>query len=115
MAKALQSDTGLDVLVGFNEFCAPSLEEALEQAVAQKADRVVVITPMMTRGGEHAESDIPAAIETARGWRRGVECVYAWPFEHATVARFLGGQVERSVERVAEGAEPAESEGEQAA
>ena len=93
IAKALQDETGYEVIVGFNEFCSPTLEEALEQAVGRDAGRVVVVTPMLTRGGEHAEKEIPEVVETARGWHRGVQFVYAWPFETTEVARFLGDAV----------------------
>lgn len=100
MARALQEETGYEVVVGFNEFCVPTLEDALEQAAGRDADRVIVVTPMLTRGGEHAETEIPEIIETARGWHRGVEFVYAWPFDTSDVARFLADQVFRSeVER----------------
>jgi sirohydrochlorin ferrochelatase len=47
----------------------------------------------MTRGGEHSEVDIPAAIERARARHPGVAFVYVWPFETAAVARFLAAQV----------------------
>ena len=93
LADALRRSTGLDVIVGFNEFCAPDLGEALDQAVAQGAQRVLVVTPMMTPGGEHAEIDIPAAIEAARQRHREVDFRYAWPFETADVAAFLAKQV----------------------
>jgi sirohydrochlorin cobaltochelatase len=96
LAVALREETGCEVLVGFNEFCAPTLDEALDQAVAQGAERVVVVTPMMTRGGEHAEADIPAAIDAARARHPGVEFVYAWPFDTGDVARFLAQQLRLS-------------------
>jgi sirohydrochlorin cobaltochelatase len=93
MAEALHDQTGYEVVVGFNEFCSPTLEEALEQAVGRDAERVIVVTPMLTRGGEHAEKDIPEVIQTASGWHRGVQFVYAWPFDTTDVARFLGDAV----------------------
>lgn len=95
LAAHLARAAGLDVLVGFNEFCAPDLDEALDQAVAAGAQRVVVVTAMMTRGGEHAEVDIPAAIERARARHTGVTFVYAWPFGSEQVAGFLAEQVRR--------------------
>ena len=100
MASALEAATGYPVLVGFNEFCSPTLEDALEQAVAREAERVIVVTPMLTRGGEHAEHDIPDTVETARGWHRGVEFVYVWPFDPDEVARFLGRQMDAQLERM---------------
>ena len=95
LAQELSRASGSDVLVGFNEFCAPSLDEALDQAAAPGAESVLVVTPMMTRGGEHSEADIPAAIARARERHPGCEFVYAWPFPAADVAAFLAGQAAR--------------------
>jgi sirohydrochlorin cobaltochelatase len=95
IAMQLGRVTGCQVVLGFNEFCAPNLDEAIEQAVARDADRVIVITPMMTRGGEHAEKDIPAAVQAAQVRHPGVEFIYAWPFAVADVAQFLAAQIAR--------------------
>jgi sirohydrochlorin cobaltochelatase len=56
---------------------------------------VVVTTPMMTPGGEHAEQEIPAAIAEARARHPQVAFDYAWPFDLARVAAFLAEQIER--------------------
>ncbi len=93
LAAHLRRATGTDVIVGFNEFCAPSLDEAFDQAAATGARRVVVITPMMTGGGEHSERDIPQAIGRARERHPGVRFIYVWPFDAAEVARFLADQI----------------------
>jgi sirohydrochlorin cobaltochelatase len=93
LAQALKTEVGLEVLVGFNEFCSPDLDEALARAVGEGADRVVVLTTMMTRGGEHAERDIAQAVSRARERHPGVEMVYAWPFETASIARFLAEHI----------------------
>jgi sirohydrochlorin cobaltochelatase len=93
LGQAVARATGCQVIVGFNEFCAPRLDEALDRA-AGEAEPVVVVTPMMTRGGEHAEIEIPAEVEAARRRHPGVEFTYAWPFDVDDVARFLAGQIE---------------------
>ncbi len=95
LGERLGQASGHEVIVGFNEFCGPSLDEAIDQAVAGGAERVVVLTPMMTQGGEHSERDIPAAIGRAKERHPDVPIVYAWPFEPQDVARFLALQVER--------------------
>jgi sirohydrochlorin cobaltochelatase len=95
LARELSAAAGVEVIVGFNEFCAPGLDDALGRAVASGARRVVVVTPMMTPGGEHSEQDIPAAIERARKRSPGVEFDYAWPFAANAVAEFLATQVAR--------------------
>jgi sirohydrochlorin cobaltochelatase len=93
MAAQLSEAVALPVLVGFNEFCAPSLDDVLEQAIAQGAEKVVVVTPMMTRGGEHAQRDIPAAIQRVQERRPEVPIVYAWPFASVDVASFLAARI----------------------
>ena len=93
MGVQLGQVTGREVVLGFNEFCAPSLEQGIDLAVELGAQRIVVITPMMTRGGQHAERDIPEVIQAARARHPGVSFVYAWPFAVADVAAFLAGQI----------------------
>jgi sirohydrochlorin cobaltochelatase len=97
LAARLQQITGMTVTAGFNEFCAPSLDEALEDAVRAGAQKIVVVTPMMTRGGEHAERDIPAAIERVQKRHGEVSIVYAWPFDVGDVAGFLAQRVRHEV------------------
>jgi len=70
-----------------------NLDEALERAVARDVDQIVVVTPMMTRGGEHAEVDIPAAVRRAQVRHPSVSISYVWPFDSVEVAEFLAGQI----------------------
>ena len=84
-----------DVFLGFNEFCAPNLDEALEHATSSSAARIFVVTPMMTRGGEHSEKDIAHAVKKAQEKHPDVRFVYAWPFETSEVARFLASQIKK--------------------
>lgn len=97
LAVHLSEATGYTVIVGFNEFCAPRVDEALDNAVAYAARQIIVITPMVTRGGEHAEADIPRTVQSARQRHPHIPIVYAWPFEVAEVTQFLASQVARFV------------------
>jgi sirohydrochlorin cobaltochelatase len=101
LAHRLSAETGMRVLVGFNEFCGPSLEVTLEHAAvaarSSGACRVIVVTPMMTRGGEHAEADIPEAIEAARRKHPDIRFSFVWPFDVGETVRFLAGQIVRSM------------------
>jgi len=94
LAQVLSQECSLEVIVGFNEFCAPDMETALAQAVEQGAGRIIVVTTMMTRGGEHAEREITLAVARGRQSYPDVEIIYAWPFETAAVARFLAGHIQ---------------------
>jgi sirohydrochlorin cobaltochelatase len=89
LAGALAAASGDEVIVGYNEFCAPDVPLALEQAVELGARRIVVVTPMMTRGGEHAEIEIPALIAEFSSLHTEIEIKYAWPFEKGEIAAFL--------------------------
>ena len=92
LAECLADAAQMDVLLGFNEFCRPTLDEVLDQAVASGATEVVVVTPMTTRGGEHSERDIPASVACAEAKHPHVNFIYAWPFDPADVAAFLAAQ-----------------------
>jgi CbiX len=95
LADHLAAVSGCDVVVGFNEFCDPTVPAALDQAIAHGAEKIVVITPMMTKGGEHSELDISSAVRSAQKRHPTVQLVYAWPFEVEVVAQFLASQVQR--------------------
>ncbi|HEY91552.1 MAG TPA: hypothetical protein G4O07_06920 [Dehalococcoidia bacterium] len=97
LATRLSEVTGYEVIVGYNEFCAPSLDVALQSAVNMNTSKIIVVTPMMTRGGEHAEKDIPSIIDEFSKLHPQVTIVYAWPFDSTRVARFLSEHISRFV------------------
>lgn len=99
LAQQLQLVTGNPVFVGFNEFCSPTLDEALDRAAAGEVRRIVVVTPMMTRGGGHSEKEIPAAVSRAKERHPGIQLLYAWPFKEVEIARFLSTQIQGFLER----------------
>ncbi len=122
LAQQLRLATRCDVVVGFNEFCGPSPDEALDQAVACAAGvkRVLVITPMtpalalrykrrasVTRGGEHSEVDIPGGIRRAQNRHPETPVVYGWSFEASDVAPFLAAQIGCQLERTGHSQETA--------
>ncbi|HSW56786.1 MAG TPA: CbiX/SirB N-terminal domain-containing protein [Dehalococcoidales bacterium] len=93
LAASLNKQSGYEVLVGYNEFCSPSLDEALRIAAQKEAERILVTTPMMTRGGEHSEKDIPSKIQEFQTSHPQIEVVYAWPFDPEKVAGFLSAHI----------------------
>lgn len=95
MAKQLRETTGLEVVVGFNEFCGPTLPQAIDEAVARKGTNIVVTTPMLTPGGIHAQFQIPAIVEEAQQKHPEVSIRYAWPFDLSEVARFLARRIDQ--------------------
>jgi sirohydrochlorin cobaltochelatase len=98
MGGQLSQTMGCTVVVGFNEFCAPTLDEALDEAATGGSDQIYVVTPMMTRGGEHSEKEIPACVAAAEQRHPGVKFTYVWPFPVGDIAGFLASQVRRHAE-----------------
>jgi len=94
LGKDFAEHAGFQVIVGFNEFCEPDLDQAISRAVELTDEKVLVTTPMMTRGGGHSKGDIPAAIACVQKRHPDTEIIYAWPFPVSGVAAFLAEQIQ---------------------
>lgn len=81
--------------VAYNEFCAPTVEEAVEDLINRGAQSIAVISSMLTPGGSHAEIDIPESLERLRLKYPSVPIQYAWPFDLSMVAALLVGHLDR--------------------
>jgi sirohydrochlorin cobaltochelatase len=90
---------GMPLAIAYNEFCAPTLEEAVEQLVAAGATSVTVVPSMLTPGGVHSEIEIPETLEFLRARYPQHEFRYAWPVDLALVARMLAEQLTRTASR----------------
>lgn len=91
----LSKVTGYEVIVGFNEFCAPSLDDAFDQTAKKGAQKFIVVTPMMGSGGHHSEVDIPSAIKRAQKKYPEITFYYVWPYKTTNLAQFLNDQIEQ--------------------
>ena len=96
VAAQLRANLG-DVLfaVAYNEFCAPTLEESVDELAKKGATHITVTTTMFTPGGSHSEVEIPEILDHLRPQYPGVELRYAWPFDLQLVASTLAEQVKR--------------------
>lgn len=86
---------GILFAVAYNEFCAPTLEEAVEDLIQQGASQITVTTTMVTPGGSHSEVEIPEILAQLRLRHPGIELRYAWPFDLHQIAETLLQQVRR--------------------
>lgn len=83
--------------IGYNEFCRPSIPEAVEQVIRHGAQRVLAIPSMLTPGGIHSEIDIPKILDGVRQRHPGVPIEYVWPFDLDEVARLLASHLRRTL------------------
>ena len=81
--------------IAYNEFCAPTLEEAVEDQIKQGATEIIVTTTMFTPGGSHSEIEIPEILNHLRSKHPHVTLRYAWPFDLQQVANMLADQLRR--------------------
>jgi len=81
--------------MAYNEFCMPTLEEAVEDLVKQGATSITVLTTMFTPGGSHSEVEIPEILDHLRPKYPTVELRYAWPFDLQLIAKTLNEQLRR--------------------
>ena len=73
----------------YNEFCTPTLDEAIEEQIADGVNEVTVVSTMFTPGGSHSEYEIPEEMDELRRKYPDVTLTYAWPFDLDRVADML--------------------------
>lgn len=95
IANALASEMpGTRVATAFNEFCAPSIHEAVARLVAEGVQSISLVTTMFTPGGKHAERDLPEAVLKIQEAHPSLAIRYEWPFPMKAIASFLAGSIE---------------------
>lgn len=93
LASALRTRVPYPVFTAYNEFCGPTIEQAVEQARASDVTELLVLTTMLTPGGSHAAIEIPEVLAECRGRHPEMTITYAWPFDPNTIASFLADHV----------------------
>lgn len=86
---------GDELLVAYNEFCAPTLAEVVRERAALGVRSFLVVPTMLTPGGVHSEVEIPEHIAELARDLPGVTLDYAWPFDVGAVASMLADHVRR--------------------
>ena len=94
LAAQLKTSLNGDLFaIAYNEFCAPTVEEAVETLIAGGATAITIVPSMLTPGGSHSEIEIPETLQCLRDKHPGIELRYAWPFDLGQVASMLAGQI----------------------
>jgi len=95
LVEQIAAQTHYEVIAGYNEFCNPTIGQAIDQAITNRADKVIVATTMLTRGGAHSEIEIRELVHAAQKRHPSVTIVYAWPFEVERVAKLFAEEIAR--------------------
>jgi sirohydrochlorin cobaltochelatase len=86
---------GVHFAIAYNEFCAPTVEDALEEMIQAGITTITVVPSMLTPGGSHSEIEIPESVERLRVRFPHTDIRYAWPFDLPAVATMLATQLQR--------------------
>lgn len=81
------------IVVSYNEFCAPSIEEAVDDLVVSGIKSISLISSMFTPGGSHSDIEIPEEVEELRSKYPDVKFLYAWPFNLNNIADLMAGHI----------------------
>ena len=96
LSRQLGLRLGHPVFAGYNEFCLPTIGEAIDRAIAGGARTVVVVPTMLLRGNQHTEVEIRGAVDLARGRHPPADIRYAWPIEQGLLVALLADVVRRA-------------------
>jgi sirohydrochlorin cobaltochelatase len=77
------------LVLAYNEFCAPTVAEAIRTLAIEGVDDIVAVPSMFTPGGVHAEIEIPEIINELRAELPHLRLHYAWPFAGEHLAAFF--------------------------
>lgn len=102
LGAKLSQRLGCRVMAGYNEFCTPTVAEAIDQVIADGARSVVVAPTMLVRGNSHTEMEIHEAVIQSRRRHPGVDIRYAWPFDQDLLVNLLADQVTARLETARE-------------
>jgi sirohydrochlorin cobaltochelatase len=86
---------GALLAVAYNEFCRPTLDEAVADLIAAGVTSIAVVPSMLTPGGVHSEVEIPETLERLRARYPQIDLRYVWPIDLTLVARMLAEQLQR--------------------
>lgn len=96
LANALRAKAAYPVFTAYNEFCAPTIEQAVTSAHTEGVTELLVLTTMITPGGSHAALEIPEVLAECRSRYPTLTITYAWPFAPDAIATFLANHANAS-------------------
>ncbi len=88
------------LVLAYNEFCGPSIEQAVEMLVSEGFEQIKLLTTMFTPGGVHSEFEIPKIVRQLQVKYPNASIEYPWPFNLDHVAHFLAAQIVDTIPQI---------------
>lgn len=86
---------GAPLMLAYNEFCAPTVEDAVADLAARGVKHVTVVPTMLTPGGSHSEIEIPEILDGLRARYPALNIRYAWPTDLDLLAGMLADHLKK--------------------
>ena len=86
---------GAPLVLAYNEFCAPTVEDAVVDLAARGAKYITVVPTMLTPGGSHSEIEIPEILDDLRARHPALDIRYAWPTDLDLLAGMLANHLKK--------------------
>ena len=88
------------LVLAYNEFCFPSLQEVVHQLIKENFKTIQILTTMFTPGGSHAEIEIPEIVHELSQQYPNVKIKYLWPYPMQDVAELLALRIKQEEKNV---------------
>ncbi len=86
---------GAPLVLAYNEFCAPTLEDAVAGLAERRINRITVVPTMLTPGGSHSEIEIPEILDDLSTRYPSLDIRYAWPTNLDLLAGMLAEHLKK--------------------
>jgi sirohydrochlorin cobaltochelatase len=84
---------GARLVLAYNEFCAPTIEDAVADLATRGITHITVVPTMLTPGGSHSEIEIPEILDDLRARHPALNIRYAWPTDLDLLAGMLANHL----------------------
>ena len=92
-AALRQQMSNHEVTLAYNEFCAPTIEQAVAELREKGIRSITLLSSMLTQGGIHSEIEIPEIVSKLRGQYPDISLRYVWPPDVNMVAKLMADLV----------------------
>ena len=86
---------GAPLVLAYNEFCAPTIEDAVADLENRGVTYIAVVPTMLTPGGSHSEVEIPEILNNLRTRHPALKIHYAWPTDLDLLAGMLANHLKK--------------------